>query len=60
MGKNKKLIEEIFLKLILNIVIFLCCKNPFQLVLINAPVCNHGNQNNFLCGFQEKPKMLLS
>ena len=25
-GKNEKLIEEIFFKLILNIVIFLCCK----------------------------------
>ena len=54
------MIEDFFLKLIMNIVNFLCCKNTFQSVQNHAPVCNHGNQNNISYGFKERPKMLLS
>ena len=37
MGKNKKLIEEIFLKLILNIVNFLCCKKSISVGINSCP-----------------------
>ena len=37
-GKNKKLIEEFFLKLILNIVIFLCFKKSISVGRNSCPV----------------------
>ena len=36
-GKNEKLIEEIFLKLILNIVIFLCCEKSISIGINSYP-----------------------
>ena len=36
-GKNEKLIEEIYLKLILNIVNFLCCKKSISVSINSYP-----------------------
>ena len=58
----KKIDRGFFLKPILNTLNFLCCKKSISVGknLCPVQVCYHGNQNNFSCGFQERPKMFLS
>ena len=58
-GKNEKLIEEIFFELILNIVNFMCREKSIS-VGINSCLVMKPCQPNFLCSFQDKPKMVLS